>query len=306
MTDFLTRLAELASLFHLQELAKSLARALLVYSAFFIVVYALEVRAGADRARYRTRNFFNDIVYTLFYRGALYNVLILAAITNALEPRLGSLRLDLLGGAPWPVQLAIFWVGGDFVMYWWHRLQHSNRFLWALHSVHHSQEHMTLLTAARRHPLETLSLDVLIFFGIFHVLLGVPTRGWLPLAALITSILAIQHAQLDWRLGPLYRVLVSPRFHSFHHSTDPAHLNANYGFLFSTWDYLFGTAVPEQPRPARYGVDGLDMKETLTSQLVMPFRMMWRWRRRVEPRLEPPAPARISLPEKADPFRSVL
>ena len=306
MTDILARLAELSSLLHLEELARSLARALLIYAAFFVVVYALEMRAGADRARYRTRNFFNDIVYTLFYRGALYNVLILAAITNALEPRLGALRIDFLGGAPWLVQLAVFWIGGDFVMYWWHRLQHSNRFLWALHSVHHSQEQMTLLTAARRHPLETLSLDILIFFGIFHVLLGVPTKGWLPLAALITSILAIQHAQLDWRLGPFYRVLVSPRFHSFHHSADPAHLNANYGFLFSIWDYIFGTAVPEQARPARYGVDGLDMKETLTSQLVTPFRLMWRWRRPASVKPASPGPAHISLPEKADSLRSVL
>jgi hypothetical protein len=119
---------------------------------------------GRRSARYRTRNFFNDIVYTLFYRGAIYNVLILAAITNARRAPTRQFaaglagRRSLAGPAP-----GVLVGGGDFVMYWWHRLQHSNRFLWALHSVHHSQEQMTLLTAARRHPLETLSLDVLIF-----------------------------------------------------------------------------------------------------------------------------------------------
>ena len=282
------KLAELTALTHLDQLVKSAAYALVVYSGFLLAVYVLEARAGADRARYRTRHFANDVVYTLFYRGGFYNLFILAAVTNALEPRLGFLQLDLLRSLPWPVGLAVYWIGGDFAMYWWHRLQHSNRFLWALHSVHHSQERMTLFTASRRHPLEALSLNLLIFFGIFHLLLGIPTRGWMPLAAVITSVLAIQHSQLDWRLGPLYRVLVSPRFHSFHHSTEPAHANANYGFLFSCWDFLFGTAVPEQPRPARYGVDGLDMAETLKSQLLAPFRLMWRWRRRPAPRPDTP------------------
>ena len=289
MTSLIARLTELASLVHLEELAKSVAHAIVIYGGFFVVVYFLEARAGVDHARYRTRNFVNDIGYTLFYKGGFFDIFIFAAITNAIAPHLGVLKLDLLGGVPWWIGLVVYWVGGDFVMYWWHRLQHANRFLWALHTVHHSQEHMTLLTAARRHPLETLSINFLIFFGIFHLLLGIPTRGWLPLAAVITSILAIQHSQLDWKLGPLYRVLVSPRFHSFHHSTDLAHTNANFGFLFSCWDFLFGTAVPDQPRPTRYGVDGLDMKETLTGQLVTPFRLVWRWRHRPTPKLDTPA-----------------
>jgi sterol desaturase/sphingolipid hydroxylase (fatty acid hydroxylase superfamily) len=203
----------------------------------------------------------------------------LVAVTDALEPRLDFMRFQLMKDVPWQIGLAVFWVVGDFAMYWWHRLQHANRFLWALHSVHHSQRQLNLFTAWRRHPLENLILTVLIFFGIFHLVLGVPTQGWMPLAVVITSLTAIQHAQLDWRFGPLQRIVVSPWFHSFHHSTDAAHANSNFGFLFSAWDHLFGTAVPEQPRPLRYGVDGIDYHESLVSQLVKPFQLMWRWRR---------------------------
>jgi sterol desaturase/sphingolipid hydroxylase (fatty acid hydroxylase superfamily) len=290
MEAFRQWLAEFVALVHLGQLAKSTALAFLVYSAFLLAVYLLEARGGADPARYRTRHFANDVIYTLFYKGGFFNVLVLAAATNALEPHLGFLRLNLLGGLPWPVGLALFWVVGDFVTYWWHRLQHGNRFLWAFHSVHHSQEQMTLFTASRRHPLEALSMVILLYFGIFNLVLGIPTRGWMPLAAAITCILSLQHAQLDWRYGRFGRLLVSPRFHAFHHSTDPRHANANFGTVFSCWDYLFGTAVAEQPLPTRYGVDGLGMGESWRSQLLLPFQLLWRWRRRPVPTARPATP----------------
>jgi sterol desaturase/sphingolipid hydroxylase (fatty acid hydroxylase superfamily) len=278
MDEWLAPLTAAAHAVQAWPLLAGVGQAALIYSGFFLVVLVAERRAGADVRRYWSRNFANDVAYTLFYKGGIFNVVLLAATTNALELHLGAIRLGLMKDLAWPVGLAVFWVGGDFAMYWWHRLQHANRFLWALHSVHHSQTQLNLFTAWRRHPLENLILTVLIFFGFFHLVLGVPTRGWMPLAAAITSLTAIQHAQLDWRFGILHRVVVSPRFHAFHHSTDPAHANANYGFLFSAWDYLFGTAVAEQPRPRRFGIVGIDFHESLLEQLVTPFRLAWRWR----------------------------
>ena len=82
--------------------------------------------------------------------------------------------------------------------------------------------------------------------------------------------------------GPIGRWVVSPHFHAFHHSVDRRHTNANFGIMFSCWDYLFGTAVTELERPARYGVDGIDFHESLASQFLTPFRLAWRWRHRGE------------------------
>ena len=284
MAGLLQQLIELANMARLRELAMSFGYAMLVPVGFLLAVYLLEKRAGVNVARYRTRNFANDVVYMIFYNGGFFQVLLLAATTNVLEARLGFLQVDFMQGVPWPVGLAIFWVVGDLITYWWHRLQHSNRFLWAFHSVHHSQEQLNLFTASRRHPVEQLMMIVLLYFFTFHLVLGIPTQGWLPLSAFVTTVVWIQHAQLDWRFGPLYRVFVSPRFHAFHHSVQPDHANANYGHLFSIWDYLFGTAVREQPLPARYGLmDGTDMAESIKSHLITPFRLLWRWRRRVDP-----------------------
>lgn len=280
MADLVRKLAELAALVHLDQLAKSTLYAVVVYSAFAVVVYVLELRAQITPARYRTRHFLNDIVYTLVYRGGFFDIFVLAAVTNALDARIGFLQLNLLRGVPWPVGLALFWIGGDFLGYWWHRLQHGSRVLWAFHSVHHSQSQMTLLTAWRRHPFELLLANLVVFFGVFHLLLGVPTRGWMPLGAAMTSLQLLQHSQLDWRYGPLHRVVVSPHFHAFHHSTERRHADANFGLMFSCWDFLFGTAVVEPERPARYGVDEVDFQESLASQFVTPFRLAWRWRHR--------------------------
>lgn len=42
----------------------------------------------------------------------------------------------------------------DFLYYWFHRLQHSSKWLWAEHELHHSDEHMSVTTSLRHHWLE--------------------------------------------------------------------------------------------------------------------------------------------------------
>jgi sterol desaturase/sphingolipid hydroxylase (fatty acid hydroxylase superfamily) len=49
--------------------------------------------------------------------------------------------------------------------------------------------------------------------------------------------------------------VVSPAFHSFHHSVDPAHHDRNFAGLWSFWDYAFGTAVKDDRKaPERFGL----------------------------------------------------
>jgi sterol desaturase/sphingolipid hydroxylase (fatty acid hydroxylase superfamily) len=87
--------------------------------------------------------------------------------------------------------------------------------------------------------------------------------------------LSAQHTQISWRLGPMYRVFMTPTFHSYHHSTDPQHHNKNFsGGVFSFWDYIFGTAVKDtQTPPGRLGLENLHMG-SLWSMLVMPFQLL--------------------------------
>jgi thiosulfate/3-mercaptopyruvate sulfurtransferase len=69
----------------------------------------------------------------------------------------------------------------------------------------------------------------------------------------------LNHANLDWDYGPLKYVFNNPKMHIWHHDYDgDTRTTVNFGIIFSTWDYLFGTAkVPDHP-PAKLGFAGVE------------------------------------------------
>ncbi len=160
--------------------------------------------------------------------------LLVSPLFAVLSPRLGFLRVGLLLHLPPVVALIVCWIIFDFLNYWMHRLQHAVRPLWAFHSVHHAQTRLTFLTVFSE---------------------------------------TVQHSRLTWSYGPMRRLLVSPAFHATHHSVDERQYNGNYGRILSLWDVLFGTFVPAD-QPARFGVDGMDVPETLSAQFTHPFRYL--------------------------------
>lgn len=262
-----------ARLIHLDSLIASLFYGLGVLAVLYCAIYVLEARSGEDRARYRSRNFLNDVFYLLFYQGGLYNVLIGAALANALGARLAFFKWGLLARLPAPAHWLLYWLALDFLDYWFHRLRHRVPWLWAFHTIHHSQEELTSLTSFRMHPAEQVLGNVVMFAPL--IALGIPTGVWFPLIVAQNAFEAVQHSRLNWRYGRLYRVLVSPVFHNFHHSADPKHRDVNFGKLLSIWDFLFGTAVERDPRPVTTGVAGLHVPASLTQQFILPFRLLF-------------------------------
>lgn len=265
-------LRAIADYLHLSQIGSSLFLSVKIFAALFAVIYLLEWRQGADRARYRSRVFFNDVVYALFYRGEFYSIFVLSVVTGAMAPRLEFMRLDLVQYLPPVVAYVCWWLTFDFFGYWMHRWQHSSRFLWAFHSVHHAPEQLTFLASYRLHVVEQLITNVVMYTP--ALLLGMPPAIWLSVYLVQTFFEAIQHSALNWRFGPFYRFLVSPVFHSFHHSADRRHHDMNYGKILSVWDFVFGTAVQHEPRPARYGIETMRIPESLWQQFVAPFRML--------------------------------
>ena len=247
-------------------------------AVLFVAIFCLEWLQGADRRRYLSRHFANDVVYMLFYYGGVYNLLFLAPLLGFVQPRLSVFKLGVLEGLPAPAWLkyVMYWLIVDALGYWQHRLQHHSRVLWAFHSVHHTQTQPTLLTTFRNHLLDQMCSALMTAVPL--LMLGVPAVVWLPFYVLQYFSEMAQHSELRWGFGSLYRVLVSPVFHAFHHSADPAHHNRNFGKILSVWDFAFGTAV-SGPRPSRYGVDGLHVPETLSGQFLSPFRILLASRR---------------------------
>lgn len=255
----------------LEALVRSVSWAVVVFAGLFVVVFVLERVSGADTSRYRTRNFANDLVYGLFYQGGAYNVLVWAPLAALLEPRVAFARLDLLLTLPAPVAYSVYWLGMDFAGYWIHRAQHSSRWLWEFHAIHHSQERMTFITTNRLHLFDILFANLAVLVPV--ALLGVPTAVWMPFYFAQQFLEYVQHAELPWRYGGLHRLIVSPVFHAVHHARDAGRHHSNFGKMLSIWDFAFGTADPGA-RPAAFGVEGRSLPEDPLRQFIEPFRRL--------------------------------
>jgi len=126
----------------------------------------------------------------------------------------GSFNLDDL----WPgvtdqplVSFLIYLVVLDFCDYWYHRAQHGWRWLWALHSLHHSQENMNLWSDDRNHVLDDLLRDVLM--GVVAIGIGVQPGEYVLLVSASRMLQSLQHANVRIHFGRLGEyLLVSPRF----------------------------------------------------------------------------------------------
>jgi sterol desaturase/sphingolipid hydroxylase (fatty acid hydroxylase superfamily) len=266
----------LASLVHspeLRSLSHGTLMALFVGVVFYCIVYFLERASGGPTKQYAKRGFLQDIVYWFYYRSGLHRLLFTTVLFGLLGPRIAFLRLPVLDHLSIVWRTLLWLLIADLSSYWVHRMQHASRFFWAFHATHHAQEDLNFMTTTRFHPVDHLLADTLKFVP--QMALGASPLSWLPLYLTMDFLAITQHSRIAWRFGPLSKVLATPWFHSFHHSTDPRHYNKNFGGLFSFWDYLFGTAVDAPQQPAEYGLTDIKMP-TLVSSLSKPFGLLYR------------------------------
>jgi sterol desaturase/sphingolipid hydroxylase (fatty acid hydroxylase superfamily) len=165
---------------------------------------------------------------------------------------MGTWHLDAL----WPgvtdlpvVSFALYLVAFDFLGYWVHRGQHQFEWWWGLHSLHHSQQQMTLWSDNRNHLLDDVIGDIIVV--VVAQLIGVAPGQFIAIVAFTQLSESLQHANVRLWFGRVgERLWVSPRFHRLHHSIGIGHESAgkntlgghNFGVLLPWWDMLFGTA----------------------------------------------------------------
>ncbi len=143
-----------------------------------------------------------------------------------------------LGGASWLVLLFL----EDHSYYWFHRIHHEVRFLWACHVNHHSSQYYNLSTALRQ-PLLT-SITGPIFWA------PLPLLGFPPYMVLTAQAWSLLyqfwlHTEAIDRLGPLEWFMNTPSHHRVHHGKNVRYLDKNHGGVFIIWDRLFGTFAAE-------------------------------------------------------------
>ena len=138
----------------------------------------------------------------------------------------------------------------DFCYYWFHRMHHEVRFLWAAHENHHSSQHYNLSTALRQSW--TTPFTGIVFWTPLAFL------GFTPAMILTAQAVSLVyqfwiHTELIDRLGPFEWLFNTPSHHRVHHGRNVEYLDRNHGGILIVWDRLFGTFEAERA-PVDYGL----------------------------------------------------
>jgi len=157
----------------------------------------------------------------------------------------------------------------DVLIYWTHRLNHEIGFFWRFHSIHHSSAKMDWISGIRAHPFDGFIIAapavVLLAAGFQLEVIGA--------AAVVQTVIGLlAHANIRWRFRPLWRIIMTPEFHHWHHANYPESIHTNYSVGLPLWDIIWGTyRMPRDARPAIYGNDD-PIPPSVPGQMLYPFR----------------------------------
>ena len=163
-------------------------------------------------------------------------------------------------------------VVADLAQYAVHRLFHQVKWLWPFHAVHHSSVALDWLAGSRLHLVEVLATRSLVLVPLF--LLGF-AEGALQAYLVFVSFHAVFiHANVRFRFGRLESLLVTPRFHHWHHAASEEAKDKNFAVHLPWLDRLFGSqCMPANDRwPEEYGAPGDKVPPGYVGQLAYPFR----------------------------------
>src|SRR5690242_17829068 len=158
---------------------------------------------------------------------------------DGLDPGVLVGALLRLRALPTWQKLVLGFLAIDFTIYWLHRAQHAFGLLWRTHRWHHSSEQVNWLSGFRTSLLHSFLYNLpqtIVAIGVLALdaaeagiafSIGVFVQLW-------------DHANADAEIGWLKYVFIRPQDHRLHHAAERVP-PANFGFVFSIWDRLFGT-----------------------------------------------------------------
>ena len=220
-------------------------------SAVLLVLPARIVPCSRGQPMFR-EGFFDDFALYTIAQNYVLSIVIFSIIIARLDAAGGFSRLQLIAQWPLWLQVSFFVVTHDLYIYWMHRWQHRNRYLWRFHEAHHSPASVDWLSGSRSHCLEILINQTVEFAPI--VLLGAAPEV-VPLKGAISAVWGMYiHCNVNVRTGWLQRVINGPEMHRWHHTMGKG-MRSNFSTKLAVWDWMFGTAyLPVNQRAKDYGV----------------------------------------------------
>lgn len=216
-----------------------------------------------------------DLAY--YFVGHILVQFILIAVTASTTTMDALIASDTVKAAiqSWPIWLqfilAVF--VADLFQAGLHRIYHNVPFLWRFHAVHHSSRHMDWLAGSRIHLIEILLTRSAVLTPLVVLGFSAPAINGYVILVGIQAVLA--HANLRINFGWLEYVLVTPRYHHWHHARHVDYMDVNYAIHLPLVDMLMGSfkRPPANTWPEEYGVMKLETVPTgIMAQTIMPLR----------------------------------
>jgi sterol desaturase/sphingolipid hydroxylase (fatty acid hydroxylase superfamily) len=211
-----------------------------------------------------------DVAHASVNEGLTLASLGIVPIATALTPWNGLWP----GDWPFVVQVVAAVIVADLGITLVHLASHKVPVLWRFHAVHHSVKRAYGFNGLMKHPLHQ-TLETAVGFAPL-ILLGLPTDVAVAVALCAGVQLLLQHSNVDYRVGPLRKVLALNQAHRFHHLKWAGVGDVNYGLFTLLWDHMLGTYSYDPER--RFSSDDLGMAAKpnypsgYLAQLAEPFR----------------------------------
>lgn len=201
------------------------------------------------------KGFWMDLVWYTLFQSYILKIIIFDLIIAPLKNILGLSEQGIISHWPIWVLLLFFLFTHDFYIYWFHRWQHHNRWLWRTHEAHHSVRTVDWLAGSRSHAIEIFINQTIEFLPVF-LLLDVQTAAVIvPLKALADAVWGMWiHSNIDAKTGKLQYIINGPEMHQWHHANHEEVFYANYATKFAIFDWIFGTAFLPGLRPLKWPV----------------------------------------------------
>src|SRR5690606_5278338 len=218
-------------------------------SVFFVILERIIPYNGGQKII--REGFFNDLALYTIAQSYILSIIIFGYIIHFIDESTGISRLKLFTDIPIWLQLIFFTITHDFYIYWMHRFQHNNKFLWRIHEAHHSPKKVDWLSGSRSHAFEILINQTIEFAPI--VLLGSPPEV-IAYKGVISAVWGMYiHSNINVNTGRLQYIINGPEMHRWHHDVGKGR-NRNFATKLAIWDWIWGTAYLPETKPDEYGL----------------------------------------------------
>jgi sterol desaturase/sphingolipid hydroxylase (fatty acid hydroxylase superfamily) len=169
---------------------------------------------------------------------------------------------------PWILRFVLAVIVADVCEYFIHLALHKVPFLWRFHAIHHSSKALDWIAGSRSHFVD----DTLVRgFILAPLTLGFSQSIILAYLIFVTLHATWTHCNFGPNVKWLEKILVMPRYHHWHHTSQKEGIDKNFAIHFPWIDKIFGTYYFPNEWPEHYGLDGEEISPSFVGQTIQPF-----------------------------------